>query len=569
MIANLRERLLAKYITVFQECTVLQYGFIFIFSIIFLLTLNAPVIKAWFLIDDTAVLLCSQYSAWDLLFDRATNNFCNPLFFTPLWPISFKPDVWFFGLQPVGYHVSNLLVASLCGLLFFNLVRRYVSFWPALIATLLLISSMPFAFGIGWITRKHYLLGLLFTLASIYLLNKFVDTNRKYWFAVALVFYLAALLCKEAYAFLPALVFFLIPGSLQKRIAATIPFFSILGGYLLWRYLMYGGLGGYPATKTGLDDIINRLLTQWISATQEHYGSFAFFIVPPILLLILRRPQQAWTAIAILIITLSPYALYPDSGFHYANKLLASAAAASLIYALALETSRQSRWFYAFILVSTLGLLVGSVTKSQDAHSYVRRASAHFKMTYSYAFDPSVRQVLVIGEFPYFYTALSQLKNELGYHDFPQVTAISDQLALPFFKDRHFDRIILSRFSPSDPSPSVIALNGNDVSIYLEKQLQSIYKKSSLSIPEVEMEKTRRNFRFSINDQRDGVWIRCLYRSDFGNCVPVKRVYTLPYPQLAAINRVDIFLYTQDHYSLPTSFSLSPSTMPAGESLAY
>ena len=187
-------------------------------TIAFLPSLKNDFMPTW----DDILYVTNNPMIWQL--DQASFKamFSTPVnsTYVPLTLLSFAVEYHFFGLDPHGYHVTNLLLHLICTLLVFLFLRRlkldaiYATFGAVLFG----IHPMHVE-SVAWITERKDLLYSLFYLCSMNLYLIFVQKGYKTW----------------RYLFLSILFFIL---SLFSKIqAVTLPLSLLLVDYLLERPL--------------------------------------------------------------------------------------------------------------------------------------------------------------------------------------------------------------------------------------------------------------------------------------------------------------------------------------------
>lgn len=261
----------------------------------------------WFVSTDTFALVSSSRvrSTADLVgtFTRPMmdgTGFTNiALFYRPLATLTYTVDNWLWGLDPAGYHATNLLlqgiVVVLAALLVAEVTRR-----PATgLVTGALFALHPLtAEVVPVVARRHDVVMLAFLLVSLtlFLRGRRTGSRTSQWGAVAL--YVLALGAKEPALLLPALAFVLVvlerddPLTLATGLAAVraiVPFAVATAGYLAVRVTVLGGLGGYLErepleTATWPTLVAKYLLTMWYPAEAVAVGTAddagAWLVVP-------------------------------------------------------------------------------------------------------------------------------------------------------------------------------------------------------------------------------------------------------------------------------------------------
>lgn len=150
--------------------------------------------------------------------------------YAPLHLLSYSLDYALWGLNPTGYHLSNILLHGLNACACFALVGRLTGRKTVGLAAALLMSLHPLNVeNVAWITERKTLLStLLFFIAfSAYL--RFRDTGRQTFYAISVAAYALAALSKASVVVLPALLalYELILVKKGRRWSAILPFLVI------------------------------------------------------------------------------------------------------------------------------------------------------------------------------------------------------------------------------------------------------------------------------------------------------------------------------------------------------
>src|SRR3984957_15747289 len=157
--------------------------------------------------DVTNVVSNSGLSSWQgiIYYLRTNVSFVGDLrgsgesYYRPLYWISLALDRKLWGVSAVAFHLTNVILHWLNGLLLFTLLRRVRVPLRVAACTVLLWLVLPInSEVVAWVSARAYLLVALFVLLSALLAQRFLETKR----AVALAGYaltaLCALLCHEA-----------------------------------------------------------------------------------------------------------------------------------------------------------------------------------------------------------------------------------------------------------------------------------------------------------------------------------------------------------------------------------
>ena len=192
-------------------------------------------------------------------------------YWRPLTLISFAIDYHVFGLDPYGYHLTNLLwhvlAAWLIYLLFYKLSKRHwLSFWPALI---FLIHPLQTE-AVTYVSGRADPMAAVFVLLSLLTYVIYRQQKNKLFIGLSLLAFLGALLSKEQSIMLPALIFivefffFFDKSKLRESLFLFLPFALMSVGYFLARifFLNFNDLLSGIDYVSGYDNSLKtRLLT--------------------------------------------------------------------------------------------------------------------------------------------------------------------------------------------------------------------------------------------------------------------------------------------------------------------
>ncbi|MCA9520278.1 MAG: glycosyltransferase family 39 protein, partial [Myxococcales bacterium] len=183
-----------------------------------------------------------------------------PGFFRPLVSLSLWLDLRLFGLRPLGFHLTNVLIHSLNAVLVAEIADRLFvgvdtpSRKPAAhLAGALFLLLVPHAEAVVWISGRADLLATLFGLAAFRALLAAEQHRRVRWLVVAATLYGLALGAKEAALPWPAIVLAWSLFDVQRttlpirwRAAGPLLFVAVFLAYLPLRRLLLGVfVGGY------------------------------------------------------------------------------------------------------------------------------------------------------------------------------------------------------------------------------------------------------------------------------------------------------------------------------------
>ncbi|CAD77584.1 MAG TPA: tetratricopeptide repeat protein [Rhodopirellula baltica] len=179
----------------------------------------------------------------------------------PIVHSSFWIENHLWGLNPMGYHLVNVIVHCISALLLWRVLSRF-SVPGAYVAALLFAVHPMHVESVAWITERKNVLSGLFTLLTILCWLRYWDftqpeiadesapRNRR-WYALALLCFIAALLSKTVASTLPAALIVMIwwkRGTVRLRdVAVLAPFFVIgigMGLLTVWLEKFQVGASG-------------------------------------------------------------------------------------------------------------------------------------------------------------------------------------------------------------------------------------------------------------------------------------------------------------------------------------
>ncbi len=175
-----------------------------IFVLAFVATLLAyfPSLRGDFLWDDAGHVTAPALQSWSGLlriwFEPGVTQQYYPLLHSAFW---FEHRLW--GDATLGYHLINLLWHATSACLFVALLRR-LAVPGALLAGLLFALHPVCVESVAWISEQKNTLSTVFCLASALAWLRFEDDRRPRRYAIASLWFLAALFTKTVTATLPA-----------------------------------------------------------------------------------------------------------------------------------------------------------------------------------------------------------------------------------------------------------------------------------------------------------------------------------------------------------------------------
>lgn len=137
--------------------------------------------------------------------------------YAPIHILSYSIDYTFWGLNPFGYHLTNIALQAICGILFYRLLwliyrRRDVCF----IAALFFVVHPVQVESVAWISQRKNLLSMCFFLLAMICYLVYVNRDKKYYF-LSLLFFTLALLSKSVVLILPVALLLMDFTILEKK----------------------------------------------------------------------------------------------------------------------------------------------------------------------------------------------------------------------------------------------------------------------------------------------------------------------------------------------------------------
>ncbi|MDD5505645.1 MAG: tetratricopeptide repeat protein [Candidatus Omnitrophica bacterium] len=201
------------------------------------LVVNNPLIRSW-----------SNFGAsFTNELYLGTNSSSN--FYRPLQTISYIFDYHFWRLNPLGYHLSNIILQAAVSCLVFLLVFHLLASLPIAAATAVFFAASPLnTEAVTYISGRAEMLMGFFAILSLLL---FIRSQKSgairpiLFYILSLISFILALLSKEAAIVFPFIIcgyiFYLLPERLKERyyfIKRAAPFFAVSLIYLISRFLL-------------------------------------------------------------------------------------------------------------------------------------------------------------------------------------------------------------------------------------------------------------------------------------------------------------------------------------------
>lgn len=189
-------------------------------------------------------------------FDNLKAIFTTTFFYnyTPLHLLSYSIDHAIWGLNPAGYHLTNIILHAINSVLVYTVLKRLTSKdCIALLASLIFAVHPINVENVAWVAERKTLLSGMFALLSIRSYLEFSREGVKRPLIYSIVFYILSMLSKPMAITMP-LVFaayeLVIAKNLKHRLIPLIPFFIIaaFGAFMA----MYSQMGHNAIEKDSL-----------------------------------------------------------------------------------------------------------------------------------------------------------------------------------------------------------------------------------------------------------------------------------------------------------------------------
>ncbi len=246
--------------------------------------------------------------------------------YRPVQGIQYLIGYHFFGSDPFGYHVENVVIHLLNCWLLFGIANHVTKQWRVALIAALLYATFPIA--VEGIFKAGVIDPLLttFSLLSIWFWLRYLELGscRDYW--LAFVNFILALYCKEISIMLPVVLFLIDRlyiarrpgwGELGRRyfwfVMAFIPYIPI--EYIVTRRSVFVAAEGYSPslrTLTNLIDYSSGLAFPWLLLPPISYLFLALALVLLVFLIVWKKKYALICLIALAVLPVLPIAPFPE-----------------------------------------------------------------------------------------------------------------------------------------------------------------------------------------------------------------------------------------------------------------
>jgi len=158
-------------------------------------------------------------------------------FYRPLQVFSYLLEYHLWGLNPAGYHFTNVVLHILVGLcIFWFVILLFGDYVLALLASILFVIHPIHTETVSYISDRGDLLSALFILMSFIFYVKYIDKSNKFYYIVMTLSYVVAILSKENGLVLPlALLTYHFYFHKKIKLSALTPFVLVVFLYIMGR----------------------------------------------------------------------------------------------------------------------------------------------------------------------------------------------------------------------------------------------------------------------------------------------------------------------------------------------
>lgn len=201
----------------------------------------SPVLRATYSWDDDEYVtnnfnLQSVAGLWRIWAEPRTSPQYYPLVFTSFW---LEYHLW--GLAPVGYHTTNLVLHIINALILWRLLREMALPGAGLAAAVFALHPVHVE-SVAWIAERKDVLSGMFALWTVLTWIRFVRTQNTRSYCLALLSFLAALTSKTTTCGLPIVLVLIAwwqaPKTWTRTLPHVVPFFILSGVFVpltVWR----------------------------------------------------------------------------------------------------------------------------------------------------------------------------------------------------------------------------------------------------------------------------------------------------------------------------------------------
>lgn len=194
--------------------------------------------------DSIFIIENAQYNAdaknIGVSFQRGLFNPTRDAYYRPLFLVDFILESRIFGIEPAGYHFTNLLFHIISVILLFLFLKR-IKIPPSdsFLLSLLFAVHPVLTQAVAWIPGRNDMLLMIFFLSSFIWLLKYLDKPAPALLLVHWLFLLAALFTKETAVIIPVIIFgisiFYLKTGWRKLVFPLISWVTAIAAWMIVR----------------------------------------------------------------------------------------------------------------------------------------------------------------------------------------------------------------------------------------------------------------------------------------------------------------------------------------------
>jgi protein O-mannosyl-transferase len=315
-----------------------------------------PCLKNGFVWDDEGYIL-KNYHIKNMSLNNLKTIMTAPIMgnYHPLVIITYTWEYFFFKLNPVPYHIINLVIHLLnCVLVFYFILR--------------LGRSVPVAFITGLLFGIHPL-----HVESVAWISERKDVLYAFFYLISLICYLAYLDKKPTYKYYVYSLFFFLLSILSKPMAITLPLILFLMDYFHNRRLDH--LAIIEKIPFFILSVFSGMVTLFAQRLSQHSDpAFAF----PVSILVATHGLVFYLFKMILPIKLAALYRYPEDSNLFLHIQYPTSAGIVFVCALLVfcsaKYSKKAVWgslFYCITLLPVIQLLPIGLAAASDRYTYI------------------------------------------------------------------------------------------------------------------------------------------------------------------------------------------------------
>ena len=191
------------------------------------------------LVRENSFIRNSTYISAAFTTDLVHNSHGGTAYYRPLQTITYMVDYFYWGLNPVGYHLTNLLLHLLCAILVWLTIRQFTDNPITALVVALIFAVNPInTSAITYVAGRADSLALAGMLGAFLFYRHYREQpDRSHWFFVAaLLCYTGALFSRESAMLFPALLLFVTGRPFGRAFRNALPFAVLLFAFIAWRF---------------------------------------------------------------------------------------------------------------------------------------------------------------------------------------------------------------------------------------------------------------------------------------------------------------------------------------------